>query len=129
MFAYKYWNSLSPVPVAVNGPWHVSVNVTDNNPECVCLFQSQSVHRHPPEPQEKTRDPEKWVAMFRLFQSLFAIYVCVRLGVTVMWPVIGWAEAEAELAALEELRLSRAMAYVSINPSTVGETHTHTHTG
>ncbi|KAM8731032.1 uncharacterized protein AB9X84_025604 isoform 1-T1 [Acanthopagrus schlegelii] len=29
-------------------------------------------------------------------------------------------KAEAELAALEELRLSRAMAYVSINPSTVG---------
>ncbi|XP_054879840.1 synapsin-1-like [Poeciliopsis prolifica] len=31
-------------------------------------------------------------------------------------------KAEAELAALEELRLSRAMAYVSINPSSVGET-------
>lgn len=30
------------------------------------------------------------------------------------------AEAEAELAALEALRLSRAMAYVSINPSRVG---------
>uniref|UniRef100_A0AAZ1XGC3 Epithelial-stromal interaction protein 1 n=1 Tax=Oreochromis aureus TaxID=47969 RepID=A0AAZ1XGC3_OREAU len=29
-------------------------------------------------------------------------------------------KAEAELAALEELRLSRAMAYVSINPSSVG---------
>ncbi|XP_042337242.1 uncharacterized protein zgc:194621, partial [Plectropomus leopardus] len=28
-------------------------------------------------------------------------------------------KAEAELAALEELRLSRAMAYVSINPSSV----------
>lgn len=41
--------------------------------------------------------------------------------------VTGWAEAEAELAALEELRLSRAMAYVSINPSSVGETHTYTH--
>jgi len=35
--------------------------------------------------------------------------------------LIGGAEAEAELAALEELRLSRAMAYVSINPSSVGE--------
>ncbi|XP_065804717.1 epithelial-stromal interaction protein 1 isoform X1 [Labrus bergylta] len=31
-------------------------------------------------------------------------------------------KAEAELAALEELRLSRAMAYVSINPSSVGQT-------
>ncbi|KAM3593654.1 uncharacterized protein V6R79_017997 [Siganus canaliculatus] len=29
-------------------------------------------------------------------------------------------KAEAELAALEELRLSRAMTYVSINPSSVG---------
>ncbi|XP_023130136.1 serine/arginine repetitive matrix protein 1 [Amphiprion ocellaris] len=29
-------------------------------------------------------------------------------------------KAEAELAALEELRLSRAMSYVSINPSSVG---------
>ncbi|XP_068438275.1 epithelial-stromal interaction protein 1 [Clinocottus analis] len=29
-------------------------------------------------------------------------------------------KAEAELAALEELRLSKAMAYVSINPSSVG---------
>ncbi|KAK5898019.1 hypothetical protein CgunFtcFv8_015473 [Champsocephalus gunnari] len=29
-------------------------------------------------------------------------------------------KAEAELAALEELRLSRAMAFVSISPSTVG---------
>ncbi|XP_043961129.1 atherin [Gambusia affinis] len=29
-------------------------------------------------------------------------------------------KAEAELAALEELRLSRAMAYVSIHPSSVG---------
>ncbi|XP_029284265.1 uncharacterized protein LOC115006273 isoform X2 [Cottoperca gobio] len=29
-------------------------------------------------------------------------------------------KAEAELAALEEFRLSRAMAYVSINPSSVG---------
>uniref|UniRef100_A0A3Q3X047 Uncharacterized protein n=1 Tax=Mola mola TaxID=94237 RepID=A0A3Q3X047_MOLML len=29
-------------------------------------------------------------------------------------------KAEAELAALEELRLSRAMAFVSINPSSVG---------
>ncbi|XP_028425088.1 uncharacterized protein zgc:194621 [Perca flavescens] len=29
-------------------------------------------------------------------------------------------KAEAELAALEELRLSRAMAYVSIDPSSVG---------
>ncbi|XP_029934689.1 uncharacterized protein LOC115378554 [Myripristis murdjan] len=29
-------------------------------------------------------------------------------------------KAEAELAALEELKLSRAMAYVSINPSSVG---------
>lgn len=29
-------------------------------------------------------------------------------------------KAEAELAALEELRLSRAMAYVSISPSSVG---------
>ncbi|XP_056289544.1 uncharacterized protein zgc:194621 isoform X2 [Pseudoliparis swirei] len=29
-------------------------------------------------------------------------------------------KAEAELVALEELRLSRAMAYVSINPSSVG---------
>lgn len=29
-------------------------------------------------------------------------------------------KAEAELAALEDLRLSRAMAYVSINPSSVG---------
>uniref|UniRef100_UPI003AAD690A uncharacterized protein isoform X1 n=1 Tax=Centroberyx gerrardi TaxID=166262 RepID=UPI003AAD690A len=29
-------------------------------------------------------------------------------------------KAEAELAALEELRLSRAMGYVSINPSSVG---------
>lgn len=30
-------------------------------------------------------------------------------------------EAEAELAALEDLRLSRAMGYISISPSTVGE--------
>ncbi|KAI4807023.1 hypothetical protein KUCAC02_017801 [Chaenocephalus aceratus] len=30
-------------------------------------------------------------------------------------------KAEAELAALEELRLRRAMAFVSISPSTVGE--------
>ncbi|XP_056155221.1 uncharacterized protein zgc:194621 [Lampris incognitus] len=30
-------------------------------------------------------------------------------------------KAEAELAALEELRLSRAMAYVSINPSSVDD--------
>ncbi|XP_077410543.1 uncharacterized protein LOC144040305 isoform X2 [Vanacampus margaritifer] len=30
-------------------------------------------------------------------------------------------KAEAELAALEELRLSRAMAYVNIQPSSVGE--------
>ncbi|KAM6971135.1 uncharacterized protein LKV04_016826 isoform 2-T2 [Tautogolabrus adspersus] len=30
-------------------------------------------------------------------------------------------KAEAELAALEELRLSRAMAYVSINPSSVDQ--------
>ncbi|XP_073796669.1 uncharacterized protein isoform X1 [Danio rerio] len=29
-------------------------------------------------------------------------------------------EAEAELAALEDLRLSRAMGYISISPSTVG---------
>lgn len=32
------------------------------------------------------------------------------------------AEAEAELAALEDLRLSRATPYVSIDPSSVGET-------
>uniref|UniRef100_A0A3P8S0K7 Uncharacterized protein n=1 Tax=Amphiprion percula TaxID=161767 RepID=A0A3P8S0K7_AMPPE len=36
-------------------------------------------------------------------------------------------KAEAELAALEELRLSRAMSYVSINPSSVGETLRKTH--
>uniref|UniRef100_A0A673ASX0 Uncharacterized protein n=1 Tax=Sphaeramia orbicularis TaxID=375764 RepID=A0A673ASX0_9TELE len=34
-------------------------------------------------------------------------------------------KAEAELAALEELRLSRAMAYVSINPSSVGKEMTN----
>lgn len=34
-------------------------------------------------------------------------------------------EAEAELAALEDLRLSRAMGYISISPSTVGESFTN----
>lgn len=32
-----------------------------------------------------------------------------------------FTEAAAELAALEDLRLSRAMTYISISPSTVGE--------
>ena len=40
--------------------------------------------------------------------------------------MIGGAEAEAELAALEELRLNRAMAFVSISPSSVGEGDKHT---
>lgn len=35
-------------------------------------------------------------------------------------------EAEAELAALEDLRLSRAMGYISISPSTVGESFNQT---
>lgn len=37
------------------------------------------------------------------------------------------SEAEAELAALEDLRLSRAMGYISLAPSSVGESLTFLH--
>lgn len=97
---------------------------------CVFPFQSQSFHCHPPGSQEKKRDPEKWgVTSVHAFKYDFLFIIVFYVGLMVVWCLIGWAEAEAELAALEELRLSRAMAYVSINPSSVGETRTHTRKG
>uniref|UniRef100_A0A3B5AWU4 Uncharacterized protein n=1 Tax=Stegastes partitus TaxID=144197 RepID=A0A3B5AWU4_9TELE len=74
-----------------------------------------------PRKGEKSREVSVSVPS-ALFNSLFSMLLLLLwlLLMTVWCRLIGRAEAEAELAALEELRLSRAMAYVSINPSSVG---------
>lgn len=91
----------------------MGINVFLLNLLCVSVTR-----RSPSSPQtQRNGEKSRKVSFLLQFEPL-----SVADSLSNLCRLIGWAEAEAELAALEELRLSRAMAYVSINPSSVGET-------